>query len=213
LPLAFFSGLLLAIAGWRLGGWRQIFLSSALTLLSMVSAAVLATLAWTIIVRQRNMMGIAESYLYLAAFLIMSAVIGSALARLTKGKLSWHRSGVGVTLVWSVLGLASAFAAPGTSYLFSWPSLLASLTLLLPLTIAHRGWPLWTLPALISALVVLTPAIDTFYQLAQPRPGNPDSELIPIVMLPVLMMGLLTELFRAFWVNRGHLANPQVYSN
>jgi len=48
-----------------------------------------------------------------------------------------------------------------------------------------------------SELVMLIPAIDTFYQLAQPRPGNLDSQILFIVAIPVLFMALYVELFRA----------------
>ncbi len=48
--------------------------------------------------------------------------------------------------------------------------------------------------------MLLVPAIDTFYQLAQPRPGNPDSELLYIIAIPVMLLALVVELFRVFWV-------------
>jgi len=45
--------------------------------------------------------------------------------------------------------------------------------------------------------------VDIFYQLAQPRPGNPDSQALPFVAVPVLLLALGVEFLRIFWVRRG----------
>ena len=45
-----------------------------------------------------------------------------------------------------------------------------------------------------TAMVVLIPAIDTFFQFAQPRPGNPGSEILPTVAVPVLLVALGIQL-------------------
>jgi hypothetical protein len=59
-------------------------------------------------------------------------------------------------------------------------------------------------------LVLLIPAIDTFYQLAQPRPGNPDSQIPAVVVIPALLIAMTIELVAAFRFGRGdpldHLA-------
>ena len=49
-------------------------------------------------------------------------------------------------------------------------------------------------------MVALVPAIDIFYQLAQPRPGNPDSEILAFIAIPVVLLALVVELLRVFWV-------------
>ena len=50
----------------------------------------------------------------------------------------------------------------------------------------------------VTTLVLLVPAIDIFYQLAQPRPGNPDSEILSLIAIPVLLLALVVELLRVF---------------
>jgi hypothetical protein len=46
----------------------------------------------------------------------------------------------------------------------------------------------------LPTAVVLTPAVDTFFQLATPRPGNPDSELRATVAVPLLILILAVGL-------------------
>ena len=55
------------------------------------------------------------------------------------------------------------------------------------------------MPVVGTALVLLAPAKDTFYQLAQRRPGNPDSQKPFVIAIPIILLALLVELFRAFW--------------
>jgi hypothetical protein len=50
-----------------------------------------------------------------------------------------------------------------------------------------------------SALVVLVPPIDFFLQFAQPRPGNPDSQILFTISLSVFLIALKLELARVFW--------------
>ena len=95
--------------------------------------------------------------------------------------------------------LVTAIAAPGFSYLFTWPTLIAAMTLAWWPS-AHTGRPLLRFTLVTgTTLIVLTPAIDTFLQLVQPRPGNPDSELFAIVAIPVLLGLLGAGLIRAVW--------------
>lgn len=86
------------------------------------------------------------------------------------------------------------------SYLFVWPALVGGVTLLWQTwPAANRRWqPILSVPVVGTALVLLVPAIDTFYQLAQPRPGNPDSEILFLVAIPIMLLALLVELFRVF---------------
>ena len=54
---------------------------------------------------------------------------------------------------------------------------------------------------LVSAptLVLLTPTIDIFFQMAQPRPGNIDSEMPAAVALPLLLALAAAGLLRTVW--------------
>ncbi len=45
-----------------------------------------------------------------------------------------------------------------------------------------------------ATLPLLIPAIDTFYQFAQPRPGNIDSQMLAMVALPALLISLVGQL-------------------
>lgn len=49
---------------------------------------------------------------------------------------------------------------------------------------ADRGWqPILSVPVVGTALVLLVPAVDTFYQMAQPRPGNCHSEILSLIAI------------------------------
>jgi len=84
--------------------------------------------------------------------------------------------------------------------LFVWPTLVGCVMLLWPaLPAARGGWAFvrWALLS-VTTVVVLTPAIDIFYQFAQPRPGNPDSQILALIAIPVLLLALVVELLRVF---------------
>jgi hypothetical protein len=48
--------------------------------------------------------------------------------------------------------------------------------------------------ASFAAVVLAVPVIDILFQFAQPRPGNPDSEVLAAVSIPVAYIVLLIEL-------------------
>jgi hypothetical protein len=54
------------------------------------------------------------------------------------------------------------------------------------------------LPAAGAAVLLMAPAIDIFFQFAQPRPGNPDSQILFIVAVPIGLFALVAELVRTF---------------
>ena len=45
-------------------------------------------------------------------------------------------------------------------------------------------------------MVVLIPAIDFFYQFAQPRPGNLDSQILATIAVPVMLIALAAQLLK-----------------
>jgi len=201
LPIALLTGALLAGAGWRQRAWLCILRSVASTVATMTGSAVAAVGVWTVLASQRDTMGVAESYLYLAGLLVLTAGIGSAVARVIGRQIGEEPDATGVVIVWWVLGLLTAIVAAGMSYLFVWPALAGGVTLL------WRTWWRWqpilaaaTVVVVGSALLLLIPAIDTFYQLAQPRPGNPGSEILALIAIPIVLLALVVELLRAFWV-------------
>jgi hypothetical protein len=90
----------------------------------------------------------------------------------------------------------------GISPLFVWPALVAGLVLALRPPASNGRWTQLAGWVVVSgvALVLNLPAIDAFFQLAQPRPGNPDSEILATILIPILLASLAIELLRAFRV-------------
>jgi hypothetical protein len=168
----------------------------------MIGSAAAAVGVWTVLAGQRDMMGVAESYLYLAGLLVLTAGIGIAAAWVTGRRIGEEPDATGVMIVWWALGLLTAIVAPGMSYVFVWPALAGGVTLLWwTLPAADRWWrPILSVPVVGTTLVLLIPAVDTFYQFAQPRPGNPDSEILSMIAIPIVLLALVVELFRVFWV-------------
>ena len=158
----------------------------------------------------RGTLGAAESYLYLAGLLVLTAGIGAGVARLTRRHIGTGPDATGVLAVWWGLGLLTAILAPGIGYLFVWPALAGGLTLLWRLEGSRHRW--WQLVRLVlaapTALLLLVPAIDSFYQWAQPRPGNPDSEILSLIAVPVMLLALVVELIRVFRVRPAKRSNP-----
>jgi hypothetical protein len=81
-------------------------------------------------------------------------------------------------------------------YLFAWPALVGSLVLVFP---PAQGWTrLGSLGILgLPTLVLLVPAIDTFFQMALPRPGNLDSEMVEVIAVVILLAALSAALIAA----------------
>ncbi len=149
-------------------------------------------------------MGLIESYVFLACFLALAVGIAVAVARLARRGIPVGADSLGVLLVWWGLGLFSAACAPGMSYLFAWPALAGGLVLFCRPVLGWKPWLQffgWALAAGV-AVVLLVPAVDIFYQLAQPRPGNLDSQALPFVAIPVVLLALVVEFLRSFWVRR-----------
>lgn len=99
----------------------------------------------------------------------------------------------GGLLFWSILGLALAYEIPGAAYLFVWPALAA---LVVTVRRSEAAWArLGALAVVGFPVIVLTlPVLDVFFQFAQPRPGNPDSQLPEIILLFGLVISLTTML-------------------
>lgn len=202
LPIVLLAGGALVAAGWRQGAWLRILRSVGATLATTMVAAAAAVGIWTVLGRLRGTMGVAESYLYLAGLLVLTAGIGTAVARLTGRLIGTGPDALGVVIIWWALGLLTAIVAPGMSYLFVWPALAAGLTLVWRSPPAAGRW--WQLAGWVlvvgTALVLLVPAIDIFYQLAQPRPGNLDSQILSLIAIPIVLLALVVELLRVFRV-------------
>jgi len=203
LPIVILACILAAIGVWRRRAWRGLLASVATTLVSLVLAATLALAAWSTIARARPGIGIAEAYLYLGILILMVGVIGLTVGMVGRRLAAPRQDAGGVVIVWGLMGTLGTLAAPELAYPLVLPALVAALLLLVPRERAHV-WSSAARPSIAGAvaLVLLIPPIDTFFQLAQPRPGNPDSELIPIIVIPVALLVLLFELVHAMWTPR-----------
>jgi len=202
LPIALVTGVVLAVAGWQERAWLRILQSSSATLVTTIVAAVAAVGIWVGLASWRSTVGIAESYAYLAGLVVLTVGIAAAVARVARRHIPAGAAALGVVLVWWVLGLLASIWAPGLSYLFAWATLAGGLVFLCRSLFGSKRWLQllgWALVA-STTVVLLVPAVDIFYQLAQPRPGNPDSQVLPFIAVPVFLVALSVELLRAFRV-------------
>jgi hypothetical protein len=202
-PIALVTGAVLMTAVWRHKAWLAILRSVAATIVTVIGSAVVAVGVWTVLAGQRGKMGIAESYFYLVGLLVLTAGIGIAVARVIRRQVGEEPDAIGVLIIWWALGLLTAIVAPGMSYLFVWPALAGGITLLWwSSPAANRWWqPVLSMLVVGIALLLFIPAIEIFYQFAQPRPGNPDSEILSIIAIPIVLLALVVELWRVFWAD------------
>jgi len=202
LPIAVMGGLILLVAAWRQqGGWLRMLRGFGVTFGATLLAMAVSAGIWILLAGWRSTMGVVESYAYLAGFTLLTLAIGWGTARLTKRGIGTGSDAVGVATLWWALGLLLAIGAPGAGYLLAWPALIAGIALMvrLPQT-GFFGWRLcrWIAVSL-TTLAVLVPAIDFFYQFAQPRPGNPGSQVLAAIVVPILLISLAMEMLRAFY--------------
>ncbi len=169
---------------------------TGLALGGVLGPVLAATLLWMGIVALRGGMGIVEGYLWLV---VLGAVL-MGFAHLIRRRS--RRSGLdiagGVALIWGLLALLTGFWLPSMSYLFVWPALAAGLVVAARPLITGPAARLIALVALVlPTAVVLTPAVDTFFQFAVPRPGNPGSDLTTTIAIPLLLIVLAVGLIHS----------------
>jgi hypothetical protein len=170
--------------------------AAGVTVAGVVASLLFGALAWMAYAAARPSPGMVEGFLVLT---VMVGVV-TASAILTRRKPAPGQDGgaFGVVATWSLLALVTALLVPGMGYLFGWPALVGALWLTAKpskrLTVVA-----WFTAVAAAAFVVMTPAIDTFFQLAQPRPGNTDSQLIPFAGLSTALAYLVAALVAAAW--------------
>lgn len=181
--------------------------------LVVLAAALVAVASWRTYLAVWPTPGVGGSYLFLGVLVLLAALgwsVGTgAIAR------RWGDVDVrfGVLAWWVGLSTLTAIWLPGASYLFVWPALVGTLAILVPDVGSSRSAVGAFRLAVVAgtALVLLVPALDMLFQLAQPRPGNPDSEVVDVVaivaLLVVLVIGLLDPVVRAA-ANRGSTHRP-----
>ncbi|NQV07720.1 M28 family peptidase [bacterium] len=98
----------------------------------------------------------------------------------------------GVTLWW-LMALLTSLMVPGMGYLFVWPVLAAVFVSGFRSNV--RWARLVSLAVVAGAGIVLSfPVMDFFFQMAQPRPGNADSQIPEIILVMGFIVSLLTML-------------------
>ncbi|HSF87618.1 MAG TPA: M28 family peptidase [Acidimicrobiia bacterium] len=193
-PLALLTLLTAMAAEMREARLRTVFARAGVAFLGVIGMAVLATLVWLVIVAVRPEMGVAEAYVYAVG------VLGAMLAFLWW----WRRRRAGTSgprgevVLWALLAVAASLGMPGMAYLFTWPALVAAVSLLAwPVTSATAArLRLFVVATVVATIVV--PALDVFLAMAQPRPGNLDSELTATFAVVALLAMLAAELVLRF---------------
>ena len=191
-PLALLTGGLLAMAAGRRRAWRSAAGTAGATLVTALLAAVVGALVWTVLAPRRDTMSVLESYLYLIGLMTLTGGICAASRRW----ITHPSEPVGAVGAWWVLALVSTAATPGIAYLFLWPALAGSMATLWwsVRDVGPSGRVVGTAAVAATSLILVVPAIDIFYQFAQPRPGNPDSQLLWMVAVPVFLAALSVQL-------------------
>jgi hypothetical protein len=201
IPSAAIGGAALVETARRRRSLTTIVRHAAVVTTRLSVAVVVASLVWTVVASWRETMGIVEGTVYLAGLSLLTATVVSGRSAIHR-RNDDHARPEAVLLVFWILGLVLAVAAPGASYLFVLPPLAGVLALPFEIGSGDGRPPLGPAVATVGAWLILAiPAIDVFYQFAQPRPGNPGSEVLPVVAVSVLLVGLGAALASAFRVS------------
>ncbi len=214
--IAVLAGVLLLAAGVRIRRSSRLSLSSLLrgagvTIAGLFGSLLFGALAWMAYAAARPSPGMVESYLVLA---VMVGLV-TTMATLGRRRLARQDGGAfAVVATWWLLALATGFLVPGMSYLFGWPSLAGALWLTMEPSNRLPVAATWFAAVTGAAFVVTAPAIDTFFQFAQPRPGNTDSQLIPLAGISTALAFLVAALVAAAWPpgRRSDVASPRIES-
>ena len=171
--------------------------SGGIAVLLVVVATFAATLAWLGITVVRSTPSVPESYVYLTVVVGLGVVVAASLNR--AGPERRRITGGGFVLVWVVLGLLTAFVAPGFSALFAVPALAAAVAMNWdPGDRAPSAMARFALVA-VPTVVLLVPAVDFYFQMGQPRPGNPDSNIPYVAGVGFLFALLVVGLVWTVW--------------
>ena len=216
-PLASTAAALFAVAVARRVRRRQLHfwllpLGSGVVLFGVAVAMLASTVVWILFSKARQMPAVGESYAYLFTLLALSAGLVALIWRGAKRRWSNLDASASVVLVWVALAVVTSGLLPGASYLFVWPALGGSIALL---------WSAGALPEPVSRLVslvlvaapsllLIVPAVDTFFLMALPRPGNPDSDLVETIAVVIFLAVLVVALIASVAGQPGTRTRPRV---
>lgn len=186
---------------------RRLLSGLGLVLLGALGALVVATVVWVGLVNLRSDMGVVEGYAYLAALVGLTGGAWYLVER--RSAINGSDAGGGLLITWLVLAVVAGAFLPAFGYLLVWPAIAAGIGELL--AARNRGFASRLASVIVVALVtfvVLVPAVDTFFQLASPRPGNPDSDLTFTIVVPLFLSFLAVGLIAARVSEPGRLSTP-----
>ena len=172
---------------------RALLSGLGVVLLAALASLAVTTLVWIVLVNLRPAMGVVEGYAYLLALVGMTGVSWYLVKR--RSAMRGHDATGGLLFVWMALALLAGSFLPAFGYLFVWPAIAAGIAQI----VTPRSS---TFPARLAAvaivalttLVVLVPAVDIFFHLASPRPGNPGSEMPVTIVVPLFLVFLAVGL-------------------
>jgi hypothetical protein len=196
-PLAIMAAVLFTVAMARRVRRRELqfwllLIGSGVVLVGVVLAMLASTVLWIFFSKARQTPAVGESYAYLFALLALSAGLGALIWRGAKRRWSNLDAAASVVAVWAAIAVVASVLLPGASYLFVWPALGGSIALIWSAG-AHPEPASRFVPLLLVAapsLILTVPAVDTFFLMALPRPGNPDSDLVETIAV-VIFLGVL----------------------
>ena len=183
------------------GSFRQLLSGAWKAFLAVVTGSVLVSLIWWVITVLRSTPSVWESYLYLGVLLAVGVLVSLGLVRRAERR-SEQDLARGALFVWVVLAALTGFALPGMSYLVLWPALVGLIVATASIPSKGLGRFVGGLAVALPAAVVMIPAMDFFFQVAQPRPGNPGSQLVYLVTITAFFGLLVVALLRPFWTPR-----------
>lgn len=162
---------------------------------TILGVAVVDTLVWILVTTVRPTLGLIEGYCYFATIIAAS---GWGILRLGSGTRLLANSTYTPLLLWLSFAVLTAFVGIGFSYLFVWPALAGAMALWWGADKAIADTLRFAMISL-ATLVLAVPAIDVFLQLAYPRPGNLDSSMPVVALIPLFLSLLVAGLLRMFW--------------
>jgi hypothetical protein len=182
--LVLLSGALWVRVTQRGSSLRALLTGVGLILLTALAAVAVSAFVWTGIVNVRPEMGLAEGYVYLAALIGLTGAGWHIVQRRARSRESDIAGGL--LLVLLVLALLSGSFLPAVGYLFVWPAIALGIAEIATARGRNYGARLASVIAVaLTTFIVLVPAVDIFFSLASPRPGNPGSEMPATIVVPV----------------------------
>ena len=180
--------------------WSGVASGFLALLLSMISAAGIATLLWSLIYAWRGLdqsatrRVVSQNHLYMLSFTLLSVAVVAAIYQRFRKSVSSSDLAAGGRLWWLLMMALTSLLLPGGSYLFTWPLLFSLIASALTLTSAGqaaspvlRAIVLWV--CVLPGIMLWAPVISlTFVAFSLSSSG---ALMVPVVLLVGLLLPLL----------------------